>query len=104
MPKAKEGKLNFKEEFKLLNLICYDTTDVGQTDEQHDMNVTSLLYPDAFEVFQVISSNSVGKILNKDKEKIENKLKVNVSKDRLAVLYADYQMKIYSFEVGLYRD
>lgn len=97
--KAERGKLSYEEEFNLLNLICYDPVDVGQTDKNHDMNVTGLLYPDAKKVFQTLKPNNVGEILNKNKKKIEEKLEVNIFKNKLAVLYIDPQMKIYSFEV-----
>lgn len=72
--KAERGKLSYKEESNLLDLICYDPGDVGQTDKNHDMNVTGLLYPDAKQVFQTLKPNNVGEILNKDKKKIEEKL------------------------------
>lgn len=97
--KAERDKLSYEEEFNLLNLICYDPVDVGQTDKNHDMNVTGLLYPDAKKVFQTLKPNNVGEILNKNKKKIEEKLEVNIFKNKLAVLYIDPQMKIYSFEV-----
>lgn len=87
---------------KLLNLICYDPEDVGQTDEDHDTNITSLLYPDVQDRFQTLKPNSVGEILNKNKNKIEKKLNADIFKNKLAVLYIDPQMKVYSFEVGLY--
>lgn len=53
----------------MLNVICYDPVDVGQTDKNHDMNVTGLLYPDAKQVFQTLKPNNVGEILNKNKKK-----------------------------------
>ena len=100
---VEKGNLNSMEDFNLLNLICYDSTDAGQTDNHHSLNFAGMLYPNDPKVFSTIESNSVGEILDKAKEKIEDKLKVDISKDKLAVLYIDPQMKIYSFEVGLYK-
>ena len=34
----------------------------------------------------------------------KKKFKIDITKNKLAVLYIDPQMKIYSFEVGLYRE
>lgn len=100
--KAENNNLDSKDNEKLLNLICYDPEDVGQTDEDHDTNITSLLYPDVQDRFQTLKPNSVGEILNKNKNKIEKKLNADIFKNKLAVLYIDPQMKVYSFEVGLY--
>lgn len=100
---VEKGNLNSMEDFNLLNLICYDSTDAGQTENHHSLNFAGMLYPNDPKVFSTIGSNSVGKILDKAKEKIEAKLEVDISKDRFAVLYIDPQMRIYSFEVGLYK-
>lgn len=102
--KAENGNLKYAEADKLLDFICYDPEDVGQTKEHHDTKITSLLYPNAKKVFQTIEPDGIGDILNKGEEKIKDKFKIDITKNKLAVLYIDPQMKIYSFEVGVYRE
>ena len=102
--KAENGNLKYAKADKLLDLICYDPEDVGQTKEHHDTKITSLLYPNKKRIFQTIEPDGVGDILNKGERKIEKKFKIDISEDKLAVLYIDPQMKIYSFEVGVYRE
>ena len=72
--KAENGNLKSEKADKLLDPICYDPEDVGQTKEHHDTKITSLLYPNAKKVFQTIEPDGVGDILNKEEEKIKKEV------------------------------
>ncbi len=67
------------------------------------MTGMSLIYPNDSKLFQSISSNHVGIIMDKSKSKIEKKLRVNISEDTLEVLYIDPSINLYSFEIKMYK-
>lgn len=101
--KIKNDSATVNEIDELAGLICFDEEDVGQSDRKHDMTGMSLIYPNDSKLFQSISSNHVGIIMDKSKSKIEKKLHVNISEDTLEVLYIDPSINLYSFEIKMYK-
>jgi len=102
MFKIKNNNASENESSQIIGLVCCSHEDLGENDNNFDITGMRLLFPDNKEVFQSIKSNNVGKIENKSKKEICNKLGEKAYKEYLVVLYTDPSLNLYSFDVRPY--
>ena len=104
MFKIQHGNFSNEESYKIINLVCCSHEDLGETSTDFDISGMRLIFPDNNKVFQSIKPNNVGKIENKSKKEICNKLGEEAYKESLVVLYTDPSLNLYSFDVKPYEE